>query len=255
MPRLVPLHVRDGGWRLDLDALRAAAGPRTRAVFLMNPSFPTGAVLSAAEWEAVAELCREHDLWLLYWSLMEGIVFDGAPVRHPAALDGMAERTITIGSVSMEWRMIGWRIGWLAGPPAIAPDLAVVHIYNGLTPGRHRAGRRAGGAGRARGLPARLRRRVAAPARRRARPSSTATRWSAPTAAGRCWSTRARWGSTPRRRPSVCSRSASPPRRWAAGAARSLPATCGSCSPTSRSSGSPLLGERFRAALGRRRRL
>jgi aspartate/methionine/tyrosine aminotransferase len=134
-PRLVPMFVEDGAWRLDLDALRAAATPRTRAVFLMNPSFPAGALLSEAEWEAVAALCREHDLWLVYWSLMEGIVFDGAPVRHPAALDGMAERTITSGSVSMEWRMIGWRIGWLAGPPAIAPDLALVHIYNGLTPG------------------------------------------------------------------------------------------------------------------------
>jgi aspartate/methionine/tyrosine aminotransferase len=134
-PRLVALRVVDGAWRLDLDALRAAAGPRTRAVFLMNPSFPAGAVLSDEEWDAVAGVCREHDLWLVYWSLMEGIVFDGAPVRHPAALAGMAERTITCGSVSMEWRMIGWRIGWLAGPPAIAAELALVHIYNGLTPG------------------------------------------------------------------------------------------------------------------------
>jgi len=134
-PRLVPLEMRDGGWRLDLAALRAAAGPRTKAVFLMNPSFPTGAVLSEEEWDAIAAVCREHDLWFVYWSLMEGIVFGGAPVRHPAAFEGMAERTIVCGSVSMEWRMIGWRIGWIAGPPALAGDLAVVHIYNGLTPG------------------------------------------------------------------------------------------------------------------------
>jgi len=135
VPRLVPLRVEGGEWRLDLAALAESAGPRTRAVFLMNPSFPTGALLSAAEWEAVAALCRERDLWLLYWSAMEGIVFDGAPVVHPAALDGMAERTITIGGVAFEWRMIGWRIGWLVGPPAIAPELGRVHIYNGLTPG------------------------------------------------------------------------------------------------------------------------
>jgi aspartate/methionine/tyrosine aminotransferase len=135
VPRLVPMRVEGGAWRLDLEALRAAAGPRTRAVFVMNPSFPAGAVLSAGEWEAIAAVCRERDAWLLYWSLMEGIVFDGAPVRHPAALEGMAERTITIGSVSAEWRMIGWRIGWLAAPAAIAAELALVHIYNGLTPG------------------------------------------------------------------------------------------------------------------------
>ena len=135
VPRLVPLGVADGSWRLDLEALASAVGPRTRAVFLMNPSFPAGAVLSDEEWRAVADVCRARDLWLLYWSLMEGIVFDGAPVRHPYALDGMAERTITIGAVSAEWRMIGWRIGWLVGPSYVAHDLALTHIYNGLTPG------------------------------------------------------------------------------------------------------------------------
>jgi len=134
-PRLVPLRAESGSWRLDLEALGAAAGPRTRAVFIMSPAFPTGALLSEAEWDAVAALCREHDLWLLYWSLMEGIVFDGHPVARPASLDGMTERTITIGSVTAEWRMIGWRIGWLAGPQTIARELALVHIYNGLTPG------------------------------------------------------------------------------------------------------------------------
>jgi aspartate/methionine/tyrosine aminotransferase len=134
VPRLVPQRVVEGSWRLDVDALRSAA-VGARAVFLMNPSFPTGAVLSAGEWEAVAAVCREHDLWLVYWSVMEGIVFDGAPIRHPLALEGMAERTIVAGSVSSEWRMIGWRIGWLVGPPSIAADLALVHIYNGLTPG------------------------------------------------------------------------------------------------------------------------
>jgi aspartate/methionine/tyrosine aminotransferase len=135
VPCLVPLHVADGSWRLDLDALASAVGPRTRAIFLMNPSFPTGTLLTAAEWDAVGAACVDHDLWLVYWSMMEGIVFDGAPIRHPLALDGMAERTITIGTVSAEWRMIGWRIGWLAGPPYVAPDLALTHIYNGLTPG------------------------------------------------------------------------------------------------------------------------
>lgn len=134
-PQLVPMRVEANAWRLDLDALRSAVTSRTRAVFLMNPSFPTGARLNVAEWNAIAELCVEHDLWLLYWSLFEGVVFDSAPVVHPAALPGMAERTITIGAISAEWRMIGWRVGWLVGPELITPDLALVHIYNGLTPG------------------------------------------------------------------------------------------------------------------------
>jgi N-succinyldiaminopimelate aminotransferase len=135
VPRTVPMHVQDGAWRLDLDALRSAAGPRTKAVFIGNPSFPTGARLSDDEWAAIAGLCVEHDLWLIYWAAFEGVLFDGAPVVQPASLPGMEERTITIGSPIHEQRMIGWRVGWLAGPPTIAADLAIVHIYNGLTPG------------------------------------------------------------------------------------------------------------------------
>lgn len=135
VPKLVPMAVVDGAWRIDLDALASAAGPRTKAVFIMSPSFPTGQRCTEQEWDAVAAVCSDHDLWLLYWQLMEGIVFDGAPVIHPAALDGMAERTISIGAMGSEWRMIGWRIGWLAPPRPIAGDLGMVHIYNGLVAG------------------------------------------------------------------------------------------------------------------------
>jgi aspartate/methionine/tyrosine aminotransferase len=135
VPRLVPLRVVDGSWRLDLDALRAAVTDRTRAVFLMNPSFPTGARLTREEWEAIAKVCIERDLWLLYGALFEGVVFDGAPIIHPASLSGMADRTVTMGALTSEWRMIGWRVGWIVGPPTVAADLALTHIYNGLTPG------------------------------------------------------------------------------------------------------------------------
>ena len=134
VPKLVPFVPQDGAWRLDLAALRHAVTNRTRALFIMNPSMPSGAVLNRAEWDAVADLCRSHDLWLLYNAAMERILFDGLPLIHPAAWPGMAARTITIGSVSKEYRMIGWRIGWVVGPEAIMSDIARVHIYNVVTP-------------------------------------------------------------------------------------------------------------------------
>jgi aspartate/methionine/tyrosine aminotransferase len=134
VPRLVPFVQGVGEWRLDLDALHAAASSRTRVVFLMNPSMPSGAVLDRTEWDAVAELCRERDCWLLYNAAMERILFDGRGAIHPAALAGMAERTIVVGSVSKEYRMIGWRVGWVAGPEAILGDIARVHLYNVVTP-------------------------------------------------------------------------------------------------------------------------
>ncbi|MFJ5697050.1 pyridoxal phosphate-dependent aminotransferase [Arthrobacter sp. NPDC093139] len=135
VPRLVPMAVRDGEWRMDIDALRASVSPRTRAIFLQNPSFPSGYVLNDEEWSAVTSLCIENDLWLLYWSFMEGILYDGRKVVSPVSFAGMRERTVILGAASMEQRMIGWRLGWIVAPAAVMPDLSVVHIYNGITPG------------------------------------------------------------------------------------------------------------------------
>lgn len=137
IPKLVPLRgtpVPHPVWRLDLYSLRAAISPRTRAIFIMNPSIPSGAVLNRDEWDAIADLCRTHDLWLLYNAAMERILYDGREYFHPATLEGMAERTITIGSVSKEYRMIGWRIGWVASQSSVINDIARVHIYNVVTP-------------------------------------------------------------------------------------------------------------------------
>lgn len=130
VPVLVPYRPGPDGWRLDLDALRAAVSPRTRVVLMMSPSMPAGAVLTSQEWEAVAELCRATDAWLLYDAAMERILFDGLPYIHPASLPGMAARTVTVGAVSKEYRMIGWRVGWVVGPPELVADIGLVSISN-----------------------------------------------------------------------------------------------------------------------------
>jgi len=134
VPRLAPLTAASGEWRLDLDALRAAVSERTRAVFINNASFPSGWAARREELEAIASLCRERDLWLLYWAAYEGVLFDGLEPIHPAALDGMRDRTVTIGCPTAEQRMIGWRIGWVVAPGELAGDVGTVHIYNGLVP-------------------------------------------------------------------------------------------------------------------------
>jgi aspartate/methionine/tyrosine aminotransferase len=132
VPRLVPLHADTGEWRLDLDALRAAVTDRTRVVFLNNASFPTGWVASAEEWDAVARLCVENDLWLLYWSGFEAVLYDGRKVLPPAALPGMRERTVIVDAPSMEQRMIAWRIGWVVMPAELTDLMSRAQIYNGL---------------------------------------------------------------------------------------------------------------------------
>jgi aspartate/methionine/tyrosine aminotransferase len=132
VPRLVPLVSDAGGWRLDLEALRGAASDRTRVLFLMNPAIPSGWVANDEEWEAVRDLCCERGITLLYWMLWEAIVFGGRPVVVPSGLEGMRDRTVTAGAVSLEQRMIGWRVGWTASRTDLAPALAMVHIYNGI---------------------------------------------------------------------------------------------------------------------------
>jgi aspartate/methionine/tyrosine aminotransferase len=134
VPQLVRLRVADGEWRLDLDALQGAVTDRTRVVFLNNASFPSGWVASDEEWEAVGSICRERDVWLLYWGGFEGVLFDGRPVRHPAAFPGMRDRTVIVGAPSLEQRMIAWRVGWVVAPGELVNDVSRVQIDNGLVP-------------------------------------------------------------------------------------------------------------------------
>ena len=130
VPKFVPFIPGPLGWTLDRDSLKLAVSARTRIVLMVNPSFPTGAVLTREDWEAIADLCRSTNAWLLYDAALERIVFDGLPYLHPARLDGMAERTISVGTVTKEYRMIGWRVGWVVGPKPIMQDISLVNISN-----------------------------------------------------------------------------------------------------------------------------
>ena len=72
----------------------------------------------------------ERDLLLIYDAAMEDILFDGRAPVSPLEHEGMAERTVIIGSMSKMWRMIGWRVGWIAGPASVVADAGWVHTYN-----------------------------------------------------------------------------------------------------------------------------
>src|SRR5829696_6050525 len=86
------------------------------------------------DWRLACDLCREHDLFLIYDAAMERLLFDGRPLVHPLRFEGMAERTLVVGSLSKEHRMIGWRVGWVAGPVTTVEDVGWVHVYNTTTP-------------------------------------------------------------------------------------------------------------------------
>jgi aspartate/methionine/tyrosine aminotransferase len=132
VPRFAACRVEGGEWRLDVGSLHAAVSDKTKALFLQNPTFPSGMVLNQAEWQSIVDLVLERDLNLIYWPLMESILFDHRPLLHPLSFDGMRDRTVTLGSVSVEYRMIAWRIGWAVCEPDTADAIGMVHIYNGL---------------------------------------------------------------------------------------------------------------------------
>ena len=134
VPRFAPFRVVDGEWRLDRDALVAVIGPATRAMLLMSPSMPSGGWFDEQDWRLICDLCCEHELGLIYDSAMERLLFDGRPLLHPLRFEGMVERTVVVGSLSKEHRMIGWRVGWVAGPAATIEDVGWVHVYNTTMP-------------------------------------------------------------------------------------------------------------------------
>jgi len=134
-PAFVPYIPNEDGWRLDQDALRETISDETDVLLLVNPSMPSGALLTQEEWEAISDLCQEHDVWLLYNAIWESVVFDDNPIIHPASFEGMAERTVIAGSVTKSYGMIGWRVGWIVGPEEFMNDAARTHIYNTTTPG------------------------------------------------------------------------------------------------------------------------
>jgi aspartate/methionine/tyrosine aminotransferase len=134
VPKTVPFVVDRGEWRLDRDALAAAPTDATTAMLLMSPSMPSGGTFDDDVWRLVCDLCRGHGLFLVYDAAMERLVFDGRELIHPLSFEGMAERTLVVGSLSKEHRMIGWRVGWVAGPAESIADVGWAHVYNTTTP-------------------------------------------------------------------------------------------------------------------------
>jgi aminotransferase len=119
-----------GGLRfsLDIDRLGAAFGPRTRAIVLNTPNNPTGALLSEAELQAIAELCRRHDAIAVTDEIYEHIVYEGRHVPL-ATLPGMRERTVTVSGASKTFSVTGWRVGTIVSPPALTGAIRKVHDF------------------------------------------------------------------------------------------------------------------------------
>ncbi|MGY6118961.1 pyridoxal phosphate-dependent aminotransferase [Paraburkholderia strydomiana] len=129
---LVPVPVDPArAFHLDCNALERAVTPRTKAIFFATPCNPTGVVMPRADLERIARLACEHDLWVLSDEVYADLTFEHEHVSI-MSLPGMAERTVTLGSLSKSHAMAGWRVGWAIGPTQLIEHmgrLALAMLY------------------------------------------------------------------------------------------------------------------------------
>jgi aspartate/methionine/tyrosine aminotransferase len=124
------------GWHLDLpDIRRAAKG--CKVIFYGSPSMPTGVVFGRDETDHLAEAAVENDAMIVFNGAVDKVLFDGKAVINPATLPGLRERTITVGCVTKNYNMVGWRIGWAVGPRELLKPVHDVHIFNGIMASGH----------------------------------------------------------------------------------------------------------------------
>jgi aminotransferase len=124
-PVFVPLLP---GQPLDLDRLSAVFSKRTRAIVVNTPGNPSGRVLTRAELEGIAALCRQHDAWAVTDEIYEHIRYTGEHIPI-ATLPEMRERTITISGASKTFSITGWRIGTIVAPAGITNAIRKVHDF------------------------------------------------------------------------------------------------------------------------------
>ncbi|SME88906.1 L-aspartate aminotransferase apoenzyme [Tistlia consotensis] len=120
------------GFHVDPAEIEKAVTPNSRLILIASPNNPTGAVLGRAEWQAIGEIARAHDLWLVSDEVYADLVYLDDPV-YPASLPELAERTIVVSSLSKSHAMTGWRAGWSVSPTPELPQhlfrLAIANTY------------------------------------------------------------------------------------------------------------------------------
>lgn len=123
-PVAVPLRLTaegpNGRWTIDIDALAAAVTPNTRAIMVNSPANPTGWTATRDELVAILALARLHGLWIIADEIYGRFVYDGSE-RAPSFHDVMdpEDRIFFVQTMSKNWAMTGWRVGWLECHPAL----------------------------------------------------------------------------------------------------------------------------------------
>ena len=115
-------------FRLTAEQLEAAITPKSKLLVLPFPNNPTGAVMERKDLEAVAEVVKKHDLFVLSDEIYSELTYLDEHVSI-ASLPGMKERTILINGFSKAYAMTGWRLGYACGPEVIISQMTKIHQF------------------------------------------------------------------------------------------------------------------------------
>ncbi len=113
----------------DPDELRAAFGPRTKAIIVNSPNNPSGKVFDREELGQIAALCQEFDCLCFTDEIYEHILFDDHQHLPMSTLPGMYDRTVTVGGLSKTFSVTGWRLGYVIAPPHLSEAVRKVHDF------------------------------------------------------------------------------------------------------------------------------
>jgi aminotransferase len=126
VPVFVPL-VEEEGWKLDLETLKGAVTPRTKAILICNPMNPTGSVFSEEEVRAIASLAMERDLFVIADEAYDFLVYDQLRHFSFASIPELKDRLIAVFSFSKMFCMTGWRVGYMYAPSRLIDQVLKVH--------------------------------------------------------------------------------------------------------------------------------
>ena len=127
VPRFVRLTPPD--WKITAQVLEAAFTPAIRLVIFNNPHNPTARLFGDDELKLLADFCVRRDAVALSDEVWEHLVFDGRRFTSLAAMPGMAERTVKVGSAGKIFSLTGWKVGWIAAPEALSVPISKAHQF------------------------------------------------------------------------------------------------------------------------------
>jgi len=118
----------------DVSMIKSALTSKTKAIVTISPNNPTGIVYSADTLKSINQLCGEYGIYHMSDEAYEYFTFDGSSHYSPGSGSGAHVHTISIFSMSKAYGMAGWRLGYMAVPPHILPDIRKIQDTNQICP-------------------------------------------------------------------------------------------------------------------------